>query len=56
MEVRAEAACDLLKEDIPIREIADRVGYGSSSNFAAFFKKYYGVTPSQYRQLIWEKL
>lgn len=56
LEVRAEAACDLLKEGLPIREIAERVGYGSSSNFTAFFKSVYGITPSQYRRAIQKEL
>lgn len=54
MEVRGAAACDMLKGSIPIREIAERVGYGSSSNFTAFFKGLYGITPSQYRHQ-WKK-
>lgn len=56
LEVRAEAACELLKEDLPIQEIAERIGYGSSSNFTAFFKGIYGITPSQYRRTNRQKL
>lgn len=52
LEVRTEVACELLREDLPIREIAERVGYDSSSNFTAFFKSMQGITPTQYRKML----
>lgn len=50
MEIRAEAACDLLRGDLPIAQIAQEVGYSSSANFTAFFRSFLGITPSQYRK------
>ncbi len=49
LQVRAEAACDLLRGDMTVARIAQRVGYSSSANFTAFFRNYMGMTPSQYR-------
>ena len=50
LEVRAEAACELLRSDLTIREIAERMGYSTSSNFTVFFKNAVGMTPLEYRQ------
>lgn len=50
LEVRAEAACELLVSDLPVREIAERLGYSTSANFTAFFKNAVGMTPSEYRR------
>ncbi len=35
--------------DMSIKEIADIAGYANQSKFAAAFKSYYGVTPTEYR-------
>ena len=37
-------------EDLTIREIAERMGYSTSSNFTVFFKNAVGITPLEYRQ------
>jgi transcriptional regulator GlxA family with amidase domain len=48
--VRLSNAAELLVgTDLPVREIADAVGYGDASQFAKAFKRMYGVSPSQYR-------
>ena len=39
----AEPGCD-------IAHIAERVGYNNSTYFTTAFKKYYGVTPSRFRE------
>lgn len=40
----------LLREtSLPIQEISERVGFGSVQNFAIVFKKYSGMTASEYR-------
>ena len=44
-----QAAQLLLEEDWNVSEIAAIVGYGKPSNFAAAFKKKYGVAPKNYR-------
>lgn len=49
--VRLEQARTLLmtEQELDIREIAERTGYGSSTYFTTLFKKRYGVTPSKWR-------
>ncbi len=45
----AQAAQLLLEGNRNVSEIAATVGYGKPSNFAAAFKKKYGVSPKHYR-------
>ena len=40
----------LLGADVGVAEIADRLGFASSSNFCAAFRRIEGVTPGQYRK------
>ena len=48
---RAGHAGVLLRiSDLRISEIAERVGFSEVSNFSAFFARYMGLPPSQYRQ------
>lgn len=44
------ASSMLLNTDKLINEIACEIGYSSSSNFCAAFKKQYGITPLKYRE------
>lgn len=46
-----EKARDLLlsEADKDISQIADAVGYNNSTYFTTAFKKFYGVTPSRFR-------
>ena len=46
----AQAAQLLLEGDWNVSEVAAIVGYGKASNFAAAFKKRYGVAPKNYRE------
>ena len=48
---RIEQAEILLKEGKSVNEIAEQVGYVNSSVFIRTFKKYKGVTPSQYNRI-----
>lgn len=50
LEVRTEAACELLLGNLPIQEISERMGYSTCSHFTAFFKNAIGMTPSEYRK------
>lgn len=50
LQIRADAACDLLAKGIPIGQIALEIGYSSSSNFTAFFRNVKGMTPSEFRK------
>lgn len=40
----------LSSTDLPVRDIAKRTGYLYSGNFSKMFKKYYGVSPLEYRK------
>ena len=48
---RMAEACRLLKcdRDIPVAEVAERVGFASAKYFIEVFKKNLGVSPGQYR-------
>ncbi|MDO5422721.1 MAG: AraC family transcriptional regulator [Eubacteriales bacterium] len=51
-QLRLQKAKELLLADpgMPVGEIAELVGFHSSSYFSAAFRKYYGVSPSQIRK------
>jgi AraC-like DNA-binding protein len=49
-EVRRELSLsELLNPDVPIKRIADRVGFSEVSAFHRAFKRWTGVTPARYR-------
>jgi AraC family transcriptional regulator len=51
MRRRLERARELLQStDLPIAELALRVGFANQSHFSALFHKATGVTPLSYRQ------
>jgi LacI family transcriptional regulator len=51
MKLRLEHFCHLLETtDLPISTAADRSGFIDSSNFSTIFRKYRGMTPSEYRK------
>jgi len=49
-KIRIEKACDFLKQDIPISDISTMVGYSDHSYFCKVFKKFTGLTPSNFRK------
>lgn len=49
-KIRIEKACDFLKQDIPISDISSMVGYSDHSYFCKVFKKFTGLTPSNFRK------
>ena len=53
LKIRMEKARDLLvsEPEQSISQIAAAVGYNNSTYFTTAFKKYYGVTPSKFREL-----
>lgn len=54
--LRMKKAAALLQEGkLNISEIADAVGFDSQANFATVFKKFYGVSPSEYAASIRNK-
>ncbi|AJY74273.1 helix-turn-helix domain-containing protein [Paenibacillus beijingensis] len=42
----------LLEKDRKVNDIAEKVGYANSRSFLRTFKKYTGMTPSEYRKMI----
>lgn len=49
-DIRLKQAKKLLRrKEVPITEIAIRCGFNSSAHFSASFRKYYEITPTQYR-------
>ena len=51
MKLRLDHFCHLLEAtDLPISIAADRSGFIDSSNFSTIFRKYKGITPSEYRK------
>lgn len=50
-DIRLESTAKLLqKTSLPVRQIAERVGYGSNMSLGLAFKKKFGATPGQYRK------
>ncbi len=50
-KVRLQVACELLeKSNIPINDLAEKVGFQDLNYFYRIFKQEKGVTPNQYRQ------
>ena len=51
LRIRMEKARDILLSEpgTDISQVASAVGYGSSTYFTTAFKKFYGVTPSRFR-------
>ncbi|GIP37816.1 hypothetical protein J31TS4_10960 [Paenibacillus sp. J31TS4] len=50
-KVRLAHAKELLRQsDLSVAEIGEKTGYLNSSTFTNTFKKYYGISPSEYRR------
>ena len=48
--MRVKAAAQLLSDtQLKLYEIAERTGFGEPSYLSNVFKKYYGVSPREYR-------
>lgn len=48
---KIEESCRLLKEtNLSIAEISHRIGYNDSVRFYRYFKKFYNISPNQYRK------
>ncbi len=51
LQCRLNAACDLfLSTDLTVKEVGLSVGYEDSHFFSRIFKKYVGVSPSEYKK------
>lgn len=49
-EIRLKQSCQLLESDKKLCDIASSVGYTDVNYYSKLFKKYYHVTPSEYRK------
>lgn len=49
VQARLFASLPLLAEDLPVTEIAHRVGYATPSGYVAAFRERFGCTPGAYR-------
>lgn len=51
-KIRMQKARELLSQnqEMKIREISDMLGYNNIQSFIRYFKKYYGMTPAEYRK------
>jgi two-component system, response regulator YesN len=56
MEIRIEKSTQLLSDSSEkVRDIAESVGYTNVNSFTRIFKKFTGLTPSEYREREWAK-
>lgn len=53
LRIKAAVAL-LLKDNLSVSMVAKQVGYNSSPQFCALFKRFKGITPSQYRSMMLE--
>ena len=49
-EVRRGLAVELLEQDIPVEQIAKRLGYAETGSFTHAFKRWEGLAPSRFRR------
>ena len=50
-KIRMEKAMEMIKgSDMSMTEIAEKIGFSSSRYFSTAFKKYTGITPSEYKE------
>ena len=55
-KIRLEKAIQLIvNTNMPFTEIAEKVGFATSSYFSTAFKQYTGETPTQYKKRIRQK-
>ena len=45
-----DAAAEHLARGLTVREVSDLFRFSESTSFCRMFKKYYGVTPSEYQK------
>jgi transcriptional regulator GlxA family with amidase domain len=50
--IRMDRAAELLRGPLPVGEVARRVGYRQSAQFAKAFRAHHGMVPSAYRERV----
>ena len=53
--IEKAAASFLYKKDLPITEVSEKVGFLNLSSFSRAFKKFYGMSPQEFKELSPEK-
>lgn len=51
IRVRVEAARKMLKNGLPIIQVAQNAGFSDQSHLTRWFKTHVGITPGRYRKL-----
>lgn len=55
--IRLQNSLELLQDpDLKIQEVARRVGYSTAAQFSSIFKRYYDISPSEFRSKPMKKL
>jgi AraC-like DNA-binding protein len=49
LSIKMKKACDILRAGYSIEEVASECGYSDRASFSKAFKRYYGVSPSEFR-------
>ena len=49
LSIKMKKACDILRAGYSIEEVASECGYSDRASFSKSFKRYYGVSPSEFR-------
>lgn len=51
LDLRRREACKrmLVKSSLPLKQIACVLGFGHASDFSAWFRKHYGLSPREFR-------
>jgi len=51
-DIRREAACEMLAStQMPLTAIAATLGFSALSSFSRFFRRCYGISPSEFRNM-----
>lgn len=51
--VQSDVACQLLRDtEMPVQQIAEALRFASAANFSTAFRRWTGVTPTEYRRVV----
>jgi len=51
--VQSDVACQLLRDTaMPVQQVAESLGFASAANFSTAFRRWTGVTPTEYRRVV----
>lgn len=55
LKIRIEKMTELLRNDMPISQVAFELGFSDTKNISRTFKQFKGLTPSEYKEMIKEE-